>query len=94
MKRPIVRVTDYRPPGAGSSPPLERQPARPGAAACPDRNAIVVADYSDDLLDAIIADLGNRNLRDYSNHETRWLAERASACRAERRRRKTERSAA
>jgi hypothetical protein len=45
--------------------------------------------YSDGLIDAIIDDLGNRNLRDQRDHETRWLAQRSSALRAERRRRKS-----
>lgn len=47
-----------------------------------------IASYTDDMLDAVIADLGRQNLRDYGNHETRWLAERSSACRALRRERK------
>ena len=52
-----------------------------------------VRDYSDDLIEYAIADLGRRNLRDYGNHETRWMAERSSALRAERRRRKELRKA-
>jgi hypothetical protein len=48
-----------------------------------------VSTYPDWLLDAVIDDLGRQNLRDYGNHETRWKAERSSAARAERRRRKT-----
>jgi len=47
----------------------------------------VVAEYSDELLVAVIADCGRRNLRDQRNHETRWLSERMSAARFERRKR-------
>lgn len=54
----------------------------------PNEHARAVRGYTDDMLDAVIADLSRRNLRDYGNHETRWLAERSSACRAERRARK------
>lgn len=51
-------------------------------------HAAIVATYSDALLDSIIDDLGTRNLRDFRDHETRWLGERMKACRAERRARK------
>lgn len=44
----------------------------------------IVATYSDDLLEVVIADLGRRNLRDYRDHETRFCAERLSASRTER----------
>lgn len=54
-----------------------------------DPHAATVATYSDALLDALLADCGRRNLRDYRDHETRWLAARSSAARAERKRRKT-----
>lgn len=47
-----------------------------------------VSSYPDWLLDAVIDDLGKRNLRNYQDNETRWLAGRASAARAERRRRR------
>lgn len=46
-----------------------------------------VREYPDWLLEAIIADLGKRNLRDMRDHEVRWCAERCKAARAERRRR-------
>lgn len=103
MKKAKVRITDYRPPGAGSSRPLERLPARPEAAACSEkeRHAIVVRDYSDELLETLIredqertaaaaktaARRGMRYKPDYRDHATRWMAHRISACRAERRRR-------
>jgi len=48
----------------------------------------IAALYPSDMLDKIIADLGARNLRDQRDHETRFLAERSKALRAERRRRK------
>lgn len=99
MKTPRHRTTDYRPKGgspplAGKSSPLERTTARPGAAACPDRadpHALAAASYSDAALAGIIADIERRGaaLRDYSNHEARWLGERMKALRAERRKRKT-----
>jgi hypothetical protein len=57
-------------------------PMKPGS-----HQAIVRA-YPDDLIEDIIADLGRYNLRDLRDHETRWKAERLSAARAERRRRK------
>lgn len=88
--RPVSRVTDYRPTGAGSFPTTGAPPARPGAAACPDQGTheAVVVTYSDALLEAVIQDLGRRNLRDQSDHEIRWSAQRLSAARAERRRRR------
>jgi hypothetical protein len=49
---------------------------------------ITARSYPDDLIDQIIDDLARRNLRNYQDHETRWLADRSSALRAERRRRK------
>lgn len=48
----------------------------------------IVAGYSDELLAAIVKDCGKRNLRDQKDHEKRWLAERLSAARWERKRRK------
>lgn len=54
----------------------------------PGSHDAIVRTFPDWLLEAVIGDLGRRNLRDYRNHETRWLGERASAARAERRRRK------
>jgi hypothetical protein len=48
----------------------------------------IVAHYPTALLEQILADIGQRNLRDYRDNETRWLAERASAVRKELRRRK------
>ena len=56
----------------------------------PGSHAAIVRTYSPGLLDAVIDDLSRRNLRDYSNHATRWTAERLSEARAERRRRKTQ----
>lgn len=47
----------------------------------------VVAGYSDALLVAIIADVGGRNLSNHRDNETRWLSERVSAARWERKRR-------
>lgn len=48
----------------------------------------VVRTYSDEMLTRLIDDIGKRNLSDLRDHETRWLAERSKAARAERRRRK------
>lgn len=53
----------------------------------PGSHDAVVIQYPCWMLDAVIADAGTRNLRDYRDHETRWLAERCKAARAERRRR-------
>lgn len=54
----------------------------------PGSHEAIVRRYSDRLLEAVIADLGSRNLRNLRDHETRFLAERCKAARAERRRRK------
>jgi hypothetical protein len=51
-------------------------------------HAGIAATYDDELLEAIIADLGKRILSNLRDHETRFLAERLKACRAERRARK------
>jgi hypothetical protein len=40
------------------------------------------------MIEAVIGDLGKRNLRNLRDHETRWCADRSKAFRAERRRRK------
>lgn len=52
-------------------------------------HADIVASYHDSLLKAIIKAEGRRNLRDYRDHETRWMAGRISACRAELQKRRT-----
>lgn len=57
-------------------------PMKPGS------HQAIVKTYSDDLIEDLIADLSRFNLRDLRDHETRWKAERLSAARAERRRRK------
>ena len=54
----------------------------------PGSHEAVVLGYSDTLLAGVIEDLGRRNLRDQRDHATRWAAERCSAARWERRRRK------
>ena len=51
-------------------------------------HAEIVRNYPDALLLAIITQEGKRNLRNYQDHQTRWMAQRLSAVRAERRRRK------
>ena len=48
----------------------------------------ILESYSDELLEAIIADLGKQNLSNYRDHETRWKAERLTAARQERKNRK------
>ena len=48
---------------------------------------VTVAAYPDHLLEALIADIGTRNLRNLRDHETRFLADRSKAARAERRER-------
>lgn len=57
-------------------------PAEPGS------HEAIVRGYPDWMLSAVIADLGKRNLRDQRDHATRWAAERCSAARWERKRRK------
>lgn len=54
----------------------------------PGSDEAVVRRYPDALVQAVIDDLGGRNLRDLRDHETRWLADRCKAARGERRRRK------
>lgn len=48
----------------------------------------VVRAWPDTLLVHVIEDLGKRNLRDQRDHAVRWQAERCSAARHERKRRK------
>lgn len=48
----------------------------------------VAAAYPTALIQTIIAKEGKRNLRDYRDHETRWLGDRLKALRAELRARK------
>jgi hypothetical protein len=95
MRISKVRRTDYRPPFAGGTSPLERdcQP-RPRAVACPafsgkrtaaENHALWLFDLSDTAIAGIIADAERRNLRDQRDHETRWMSERSSAARAVRR---------
>ena len=84
-RRPTATVTDYRPPSAGATPPLERS-ARPGAAAS--SHEVMLAGVSDQVIAGIIADAEKKNLRNYVDHETRWWAERSAAARAIRRERK------
>lgn len=54
----------------------------------PGSHEAIVRTYSDALLEAVIEGHKHRNLRDYRDHETRWLGDRIKAARAERRRRK------
>lgn len=61
---------------------VQELPIKPGS------HQAIVASYSDELIEAVIADISRYNLRDLRDHETRWKAERLSAARAERRRRK------
>ena len=49
---------------------------------------ITARSYPDTLIEAIIADLGKRNLSNLRDHATRWMADRCKALRAERRTRK------
>jgi hypothetical protein len=52
-------------------------------------HARTVAQYSDNLLEAVIEDLSHRNLRRTSQEEGGWwMRERSTAARAERRKRK------
>jgi hypothetical protein len=53
----------------------------------PDPHTTAVATYPNWLLEAVIRDMGERNLRNQRDHEVRWCAERSSAARAERRKR-------
>ena len=79
-----LRFTTAQATRAGIMPPTTLPPRQ----AAPGSHAGISATYSDELLESIIADLGQRNLRDLRDGETRWLAERMKACRAERRARK------
>lgn len=60
----------------------------PAKALRPGSHEAIVAAYPDALIEAVIADLGRRNLRDQRDHEVRWAAERCSAARHERAARK------
>jgi hypothetical protein len=51
-------------------------------------HADAVAILSDSTIEAALQDLGKRNLSKQQDHETRWLADRSKALRAERRKRK------
>lgn len=79
-----IRLTTAQATRAGIMPPTTLPPRT----AAPGSHAGIAATYSDDLLESIIADLGKRNLSNLRDHETRFLAERSKACRAERRARK------
>ena len=54
-------------------------------------HAEILALYEDWTLEKLIADLRSKNLRDYRDHETRHLAERAKAATAELKKRKAKR---
>jgi hypothetical protein len=87
-RRPVVRITQ---PGATAATAVSAgAPGASAATAAPAASSHegIAATYSDTVLEGIIADASRRNLRDYSDHETRWWAARSSACRAERRARK------
>lgn len=79
-----VRVTDYRPPGAGGKRPLERQGAtRGGSVAGMKMEAMhdhAVAEYAEPLAAAVHADL-TRQLRRrvHAGFDLRWVQERAAA---------------
>jgi hypothetical protein len=77
-----IRITAAQAARAGLTTTPEAPPA-------PGTHAAIVRTYSDDLLEDLIADLGKRNLSNQRDHDTRFLADRCSAARAERRRRKT-----
>ena len=86
-----VRVTNYRPPGAGASRPLERATVTRGGsmtgldhldainrqeAAEHDR---AIADYDEDTLLAIACDLGKRYACNRKDPEQRWVMARKAA---------------
>lgn len=89
LRRPKARITDFRPPSAGASPPLERGSARPEAAAWKksadrlDRVARehdeAIATYSPATLIAAAKDLWSRGVWDKKNHEHRWILDRRAA---------------
>ena len=85
MKRPKFITTDFR-PRAATAATSGAPTARPGAAAC--KHALMLEGVSDVVIAGVIEDAEKRNLRDYSDHETRWWAARSSAARLIRRQRK------
>jgi len=95
MKFSKVRITDHRPPGAGQPSPLERQQARPGAAARPPLTGLdhwqrieremqqehdkAVRSYSHATATAALKDLATRPTGDKNNPEHRWIRHRRAA---------------
>lgn len=92
MRISKVRITDYRPPGAGSRPPLERPVAatRGGSMTGLDHLAAnqrkdaaehekAVECYDEETLTAIAMDLRQRRAWDRKNHEHRWIMNRLAA---------------
>lgn len=82
-----VRVTDYRPPGAGPKPALERSGATRGGSVArlsyEDRLAMehdkAVENYGPALLEAAYRDIKNRPCRDSRDPEQRWTRHRKAA---------------
>ena len=57
-------------------------------------HSLTVSQYSDELIEAVYAELSPQNLRNYKDHETRWKAERLTAIRTERNKRNPRKKAA
>ena len=86
-----VRITDNRPPGAGSRPALERATVTRGGgmtgldalSSIQDREAAehdkFVACYNAETVEAAWYDLNERVAFDRKNHEHRWVMNRRAA---------------
>ncbi len=86
MRISRVRRTDYRPPGAGTPRPPERQAARPGAAASPDPEAREAAEHDRNVAGlppatviAAARDLCARRVFNHRDPESRWILSRRAA---------------
>jgi hypothetical protein len=93
MRLAKVRITDYRPPGAGGISPLERGAATRGGSmsglehlsAIQAREAMehdrAVRDYLPETVEAAWNDLAGRAVHDRRNPEHRWVMARRAALR-------------
>lgn len=74
-----VRITDYRPPGAGANPPVERD-ARPRAAAWKDSDHDKwVEMFPEPQVRQMLADLEGRSKWGADGMENRWVQQRIAA---------------
>lgn len=91
IRFPKVRITDHRPPGAGSPSPLERRGATRGGSVTgldyltasqrreAEQHDRAVKDYGPALLDSAYEDLKARPANDRKNPEHRWIMARRAA---------------